>query len=183
MREMLQLLFDDEGHRTVVAADGHKALELAAQGDRAGPRHRRLQPAEGPQRARGHRQAAEAAPARNPGHHPDRRHLDRHLARDRRPRLRASEQAGQGQGADAPVQRLLAKPQLGRARRAQQLPLRLEAGASSTVFVVDDDRAIREAMRDLLQRERVCGGAFRRWRGLPRRPIVQAAKDAFWSMR
>src|SRR5436190_8762495 len=32
VREMLQLLFDDEGHRTVVAADGHKALELAAQG-------------------------------------------------------------------------------------------------------------------------------------------------------
>ena len=30
--EMLQLLFDDEGHRTLVAADGHKALELAAQG-------------------------------------------------------------------------------------------------------------------------------------------------------
>ena len=30
--EMLQMLFDDEGHRTLVAADGHKALELAAQG-------------------------------------------------------------------------------------------------------------------------------------------------------
>ena len=30
--EMLQLLFDDEGHRTLVAADGHKALALAAQG-------------------------------------------------------------------------------------------------------------------------------------------------------
>jgi two-component system CheB/CheR fusion protein len=29
---MLQLLFDDEGHRTLVAADGHKALELADQG-------------------------------------------------------------------------------------------------------------------------------------------------------
>ena len=29
--EMLQLLFDAEGHRTLVAADGHKALELAAQ--------------------------------------------------------------------------------------------------------------------------------------------------------
>ena len=49
----------------------------SARVDRAGPRHRRLQPAEGPQRARDHRQAAEAAPARNPGHHPDRRHLDR----------------------------------------------------------------------------------------------------------
>ena len=33
----------------------------------------------------------------------------------------------------------------------QQLPLCLDGSASSTVFVVDDDRAIREAMRDLLQ--------------------------------
>ena len=76
--EMLQLLFDDEGHRTLVAADGHKALELVAQAvDRAGPDHRRLQPAEGSQRARDHRQAARAGSARNSGHHPDRRHLDR----------------------------------------------------------------------------------------------------------
>ena len=29
--EMLQLLFDAEGHRTLVAADGHKAQELVAQ--------------------------------------------------------------------------------------------------------------------------------------------------------
>jgi two-component system CheB/CheR fusion protein len=28
VRELLQLLFDDDGHRTLVAADGHKALEL-----------------------------------------------------------------------------------------------------------------------------------------------------------
>jgi len=32
---MLQLLFDDEGYCTLVAADGHKALELAAQGSPA----------------------------------------------------------------------------------------------------------------------------------------------------
>ena len=30
--ETLQLLFDGEGHRTVVAADGHEALQLAGQG-------------------------------------------------------------------------------------------------------------------------------------------------------
>ena len=35
VRELLQLLFDDDGHRTLVAADGHKALELAAQGSSA----------------------------------------------------------------------------------------------------------------------------------------------------
>ena len=59
--EMLQLLFDDEGHRTLVAADGHKALELAAQGSTVPD----LIIADynlpnGPQRARDHRQAAEA---------------------------------------------------------------------------------------------------------------------------
>ena len=30
--QVLQLLLDDEGHRTLVAADGRKAFELAAQG-------------------------------------------------------------------------------------------------------------------------------------------------------
>jgi two-component system, chemotaxis family, CheB/CheR fusion protein len=34
---------------------------------------------------------------------------------------------------------------------AQPLPPQLEGGAVSTIFVVDDDRAIREAMRDPLQ--------------------------------
>ena len=32
VRDLLQLLLDDEGHRTLVVADGRKALELAAQG-------------------------------------------------------------------------------------------------------------------------------------------------------
>jgi two-component system CheB/CheR fusion protein len=49
------------------------------------------------------------------------------------------------------AQRLLAKPGSTAPNGAQQLPLRLEGDVSSTVFVVDDDRAIREAMRDLLQ--------------------------------
>jgi len=31
VRELLQLLLDDEGHRTLVAPDGRKALQLAAQ--------------------------------------------------------------------------------------------------------------------------------------------------------
>jgi two-component system CheB/CheR fusion protein len=47
--------------------------------------------------------------------------------------------------------RLLAKPNSAASDSAQQPPLRLEGDASSTVFVVDDDRAIREAMGDLLQ--------------------------------
>ncbi len=44
------------------------------------------------------------------------------------------------------AQRLLAKPHSPAPDSVQQLPLSL-----STVFVVDDDRAVREAMRDLLQ--------------------------------
>ena len=75
--EMLQLLFDAEGHRTVVAADGLKALELAQTVGHAGLDHRRLQPAEGPQRPRDHNKAARSGSARNPGHCTDRRHLNR----------------------------------------------------------------------------------------------------------
>ena len=95
--EMLQLLFDDEGHRTLVAADGHKALELAAQGsitpdlivaDYNLPKG--LNGLEVIARLQGQ------ARARNSGHHPDRRHIRRQLARDCRPRLRASEQTRQG---------------------------------------------------------------------------------------
>jgi two-component system CheB/CheR fusion protein len=50
------------------------------------------------------------------------------------------------------AQRLLAKPSLAAPDSMQQPPLCLEGGeGSSTVFVVDDDPSIREAMRDLLQ--------------------------------
>jgi len=49
------------------------------------------------------------------------------------------------------VQRLLAKAPAAAPERARQLPLLLEGEAASTVFVVDDDRAVREAMRDLLR--------------------------------
>ena len=49
------------------------------------------------------------------------------------------------------AQRLLAKPSSAAPDGVQQPPLCLEGATSSTVFVVDDDRAIREAMRDLLQ--------------------------------
>ena len=101
--EMLQLLFDDEGHRTLVAADGQQGAGVGGPGvDHAGPDCRRLQPAERAQRARGHSQAARASSARNSGHHPDGRHIRRQPARDCRPRLRASEQTRQGQRADAP---------------------------------------------------------------------------------
>jgi two-component system CheB/CheR fusion protein len=74
------------------------------------------------------------------------------------------------------AQRLLAKPHSPAPDSVQQLPL-----SGSTVFIVDDDRAVREAMRDLLQ------GNGMRWSFSPvarrsSKPIVSVAKDAFWSM-
>jgi two-component system, chemotaxis family, CheB/CheR fusion protein len=49
------------------------------------------------------------------------------------------------------AQRLLAKPQSAPTEAAAQPPRCLEDGESSTIFVVDDDRSIRDAMRDLLE--------------------------------
>jgi two-component system CheB/CheR fusion protein len=48
------------------------------------------------------------------------------------------------------IQRLLAKPPSAAPEGAAQLPLLLDGEQASTVFVVDDDRAVREAIRDLL---------------------------------
>jgi two-component system CheB/CheR fusion protein len=49
------------------------------------------------------------------------------------------------------AQRLLAKSKSAAPNGAQPPPLHLEADTSTTVFVVDDDPAIRDATRDLLQ--------------------------------
>ena len=73
-----------------------------AKGDTPGPRHRRLQSAERSERPPGRRQPARGARSRDPGCHPHRRHLDRHLAPDRPGRPSAREQAGEGEGADGP---------------------------------------------------------------------------------
>ena len=48
------------------------------------------------------------------------------------------------------AQRLLAKSVSAAPDKVQQLPLGLGRDQSSTIFVVDDDRAVREAMGDLL---------------------------------
>ncbi len=149
--EMLQLLFDAEGHRTLVAADGHKALELVAQrstvpdliiADYNLPKG--LNGLETIARLQG--QAQHAVPAII---------LTGDISTDS---LR--EIAGHGcVHLNKPVrakeltrlaQRLIAKPRPAASDSVQQLPLRLDGDESSTVFVVDDDRAIREAMRDLL---------------------------------
>jgi two-component system CheB/CheR fusion protein len=51
------------------------------------------------------------------------------------------------------AQRLLDKPQSAPTDTVEQPSRCLEEGESSTIFVVDDDRSIREAMRDLLQED------------------------------
>ncbi len=73
-----------------------------ARRDTSGPRPRRLQSAERSERPAGRRRSAGDARSRGPGHHPDRRHLDRRLARDRPRRPPAPEQAGERAGADRP---------------------------------------------------------------------------------
>ena len=151
--EMLQLLFDDEGHRTVVAADGHKALELAAQGstvpDLVIADYNLPKGLNGLEIiARLQTQLQHPIPAII---------LTGDISTDS---LR--EIAGHGcVHLNKPVrakeltrlaQRLLAKPSLAAPDSMPRLPRYLEGvDEPCTVFVVDDDRSIREAMRDLLQ--------------------------------
>jgi two-component system CheB/CheR fusion protein len=147
--EMLQLLFDDEGHRTVTAADGHKALELAAEGtapdlivaDYNLPKGLTgLKVIAGVQQRLRH--TIPAIILTGDISSDSLREIARlgcvHLNKP----VRAKELM-------RIAQRLLAKSKSAAPDGAQQL--RLEADTSSTVFVVDDDAAIRDAARDLLQ--------------------------------
>lgn len=149
--EMLQLLFDDEGHRTLVAADGHRALELAAQGpavpDLVIADYNLPKGLNGLEIiARLQEKVQRAIPAiilTGDISTESLREIAGHGCVHLNKPVRARELT-------RVAQRLLAKPGSGAPDSAQQLPLRLEGGETSTVFVVDDDRSIREAMRDLL---------------------------------
>jgi two-component system CheB/CheR fusion protein len=149
--EMLQLLFDAEGHRTLVAADGNRALEVAAQrstvldliiADYNLPEG--LNGLETIARLQG--QAQHAIPAiiltgdistdslrQIAGHGCV--HLNKPVRAKELTRL---------------AQRLMAKPRSAAPDSVRQLPLSLDEDKPSTIFVVDDDRTLREAMRDLL---------------------------------
>ena len=147
--EMLLLLFGAEGHRTVGAADGHKALELAAGlsgldliiADYNLPKG--LNGLETIAKLQG--QARHAIPAII---------LTGDISTDSLRKI-----AGRGcVHLNKPVrakeltrlaQRLIVKPRPTSRVPMQQSAISVEGG-TSTVFVVDDDRAIREAMRDLL---------------------------------
>jgi two-component system, chemotaxis family, CheB/CheR fusion protein len=148
VRELLQLLLDDEGHGTLVAADGRKALELAAQG--AVPSlviadYNLPNGLNGLEVIAGLRkQLQREIPAMV---------LTGDISTDT---LR--EIAGHGcvhvnkpvraKELTRHIQHLLVKPQSAAPAGAPQL---LERERAATVFVVDDNRAVREAMRDLLR--------------------------------
>jgi two-component system CheB/CheR fusion protein len=150
--EMLQLLFDDEGHRTLVAADAHKALELADQGatvpDLVIADYNLPKGINGLEMiARLQKQVRHTIPAIIlTGDISSNSLLE--IARQGCAHLNKPVRAKE---LTRLAHRLLAKPNSAGPASAQQLRLRLEGDATSTVFVVDDDRAIREAMGDLLQ--------------------------------
>jgi len=146
VRELLQQLLDDEGHRTLVAADGHRALELAAQGAIPGlviadynlPNG--LNGLEAIASLR--KQLRQDIPAMvltgDISTGTLREIAGRGCVHLNKP-VRAKELTRH-------IQRLLAKPQSAAPGGAPLL-----AEGEATVFVVDDNRAVREAMRDLLR--------------------------------
>ncbi|MFZ1101483.1 MAG: response regulator, partial [Hyphomicrobiaceae bacterium] len=144
VRELLQLLLDDQGHRTLVAADGCKALELAAQGAVPG-----LVIADYnlPNGLNGleviaslRKQLQQDIPAMvltgDISTDTLREIADHGCVHLNKP-VRIRELTRH-------IQRLLARP-------VAQPPLLPEGERAATVFVVDDNRAVREAMRDLLR--------------------------------
>jgi two-component system, chemotaxis family, CheB/CheR fusion protein len=148
VRELLQLLLDDEGHRTLVAADGRKALEVAAQGavpslviaDYNLPNG--LNGLEVIASLRKQLQHEIPAMVLTGDISTDTlREIAGHGCVHLNKPVRAKELTRH-------IQRLFAKPQSAVPAGAPQL---LERERAATVFVVDDNRAVREAMRDLLR--------------------------------
>ena len=150
--EMLQMLFDDGGHRTLIAADGHAALELTAQAatkpdlvvaDYNLPNGLNgLEMLSALQTQLGH-----AVPAIV---------LTGDISTDSLRRIAAHGCVHLNKPVRVPelvrlAQRLLAEPRVAPRENVVSSPLRSEALCRQTVFVVDDDDALREVMRDLLQ--------------------------------
>lgn len=152
VRELLQLVFHDEGHRTLVAEDGLEALELVTQESIVPDLV--IADYNLPKALSGlglvatlQEQLERAIPAivltgdistknlREIGRHGC-VHLGKPVSVKELTRL---------------TQRLLAKASSTAPDSIQQLALALKADGLPTVFVVDDDRAVRESLRDLLQ--------------------------------
>ena len=149
--DMLRLLFDDQGQRTIVASDGHQALELvkgSTMPDLIVADYNLPNGITGLEIiARLQARAQQTIPAiiltgdisteslRDIAGHGC-VHLNKPVRAKDLIRL---------------IQKLLAKPATTAPATVEQLPLHLETRRSSTVFVVDDDQAVGEAIGDLLQ--------------------------------
>ena len=149
--DMLRLLFDDQGQRTIVAADGHQALGLvkgSTMPDLIVADYNLPNGITGLEIiARLQARVQQTIPAiiltgdisteslRDIAGHGC-VHLNKPVRAKDLTRL---------------IQKLLAKPAATAPATVEQLPLHLERRRSSTVFVVDDDQAVGEAIGDLLQ--------------------------------
>jgi two-component system CheB/CheR fusion protein len=150
--ELLQLLFNDEGHRTLVAADGHKALQLVAQGsitpDLIVADYNLPKGLNGLEViATLQKQAEHKIPAiilTGDISADSLREIARHDCVHLNKPVRARELTNV-------ARRLLAKAEPAPPDAVERPPRCLHGGEASTIFVVDDDRSIREAIRDLLQ--------------------------------
>ena len=154
MREMLALLLEGEGHRTTTAEDGRKALELAARGairpDLVIADYNLPKGLNGLQVVAGLRETL--------GHEIPAIILTGDISTDT---LREIAQGGhlhlnkpvKAKELMDLIRRCLAQP-LPAAQASTQTARRPAGGPRlPTIFVVDDDSAVREAMRDLLQED------------------------------
>jgi two-component system CheB/CheR fusion protein len=154
VREMLELLLDSEGHRTVTAADGRKAMELVAR--------RAMQPdlvivdynlpndLNGLQVITGlHNLLHHEIPAII---------LTGDISTDsfreiaRQGRMHLNKPVKAKELTDL-VQRLLAAPKPALHERAPKPTQAVGGAQAETIFVVDDDDGLRETMRELLEAE------------------------------
>ena len=103
VRELLELLLEDEGYRTATAPDGVAALDLVARGDGPARSHpRRLQSAERHERPSGRRETARGSFAATIPVVILTGDISTGTLRDiALQRLRAAQQAGEAEGADA----------------------------------------------------------------------------------
>jgi two-component system CheB/CheR fusion protein len=150
--EMLQLLFDDGGHRTLIAVDGHAALALTAKA--ATKPDLVVADYNLPNGLNGLEMLA--ALQRQLGHAVPAIVLTGDISTDSLRRIAAHGCVHLNKPVRAPellrlAQDLLAEPRVAPRENVVAPPLRTEAFRRQTVFVVDDDSGLREVMRDLLQ--------------------------------
>ena len=150
--EMLQMLFDDGDHRTLIAADGHAALTLTAKAatkpDLVVADYNLPNGLNGLQ--------VLAALQRQLGHAVPAIVLTGDISTDSLRKIAGHGCVHLNKPVRAPelmrlAERLLAESRVATSEHVMPPPLRTEAVRRQTVFVVDDDSGLCEVMRDLLQ--------------------------------